>query len=93
MSGGHFSGTQYHIGEIARDIEEEIRDNKSNELDVFGNPRGRQYSRKVIKAMKYAVRLLREADIFVNRIDYLLSGDHGEESFLQRLKEDLRGLK
>jgi len=33
--------------------------------------------------------VLRKAAIYAQRIDWLLSGDDGEESFLERLKEEL----
>ena len=89
MSGGHFPGS-YNIGEIAREIEELIRSNNDTELTSWGTPRGRFYPPEVIKEFKKAVKLLKQADIFVHRIDYLVSGDDGEESFLRRLKEDLK---
>ena len=36
-----------------------------------------------------AVRLLRQAHIYAHRIDYLVSGDDGEDSFHERLAGDL----
>jgi hypothetical protein len=33
------------------------------------------------------------AEIYAQRIDWLLSGDDGEDSFRERLKEDLEKLK
>jgi hypothetical protein len=33
------------------------------------------------------------AEIYAQRIDWLLSGDDGEDSFRKRLKEDLERLK
>jgi hypothetical protein len=39
------------------------------------------------------IELLRKATVYVNRIDYLICGDDGEENFLRRLKEDLNKLK
>ena len=92
MSGGHFPGS-YNIGEIAREIEELIRSNNDTEPTSWGTPKGRNYPPEVIKEFKKAVKLLKQADVYVHRIDYLVSGDDGEESFLRRLKEDLRGLK
>jgi len=89
MSGGHFPGN-YHIGEIAREIEELIRSNNDTDLNEWGTPRGHFYPPEVIKEFKKAVKLLKQADVYVHRIDYLVSGDDGEESFLRRLKEDLR---
>ena len=36
-----------------------------------------------------ALKIVIQAQIYIQRIDYLLSGDDGEESFLQRLKKEL----
>jgi hypothetical protein len=32
------------------------------------------------------------AQVYAHRVDWLLSGDDGEESFLRRLAEDLKNL-
>lgn len=36
---------------------------------------------------------MKQAEVYAQRIDWLLSGDDGEESFHERLKEDLDKLK
>ena len=36
--------------------------------------------------------MIRVAEIYAQRADWLLSGDDGEEEFHERLKEDLEGL-
>lgn len=43
----------------------------------------------MIEKFKEGVEFLRKAQIYAHRIDYLLSSDDGEESFLERLKEEL----
>ena len=53
-----------------------------------------EYSDEVIiEAFKEAVNALRVAQIYAHRIDWYMSGDDGEESFIERLKEDLDKLK
>jgi len=42
---------------------------------------------------KDAVRKLKEAAVYAQRIDWFLSGDDGEESLIRRLKEDLEQVK
>lgn len=76
MSGGHFEYNQYRIGDIADSIEEAIREDWGFGPDT-------------IAEFKNAVDLLRKAEIYVQRIDWLLSGDDGEDNFHERLKEDL----
>ena len=52
-----------------------------------------KYSDEIIKEFKNAYKALRKAEIYAQRIDWLLAGDDGEESFIERLKEELDALK
>jgi hypothetical protein len=109
MSGGRFEYNQYKISDIADSIEEEIRNNgrKKTEQELK-EERWRndywykkypedlyhyKYPDEVIKEFKKGVKLLRKASVYAHRIDWLLSGDDSEETFLERLKSDLEGLK
>jgi hypothetical protein len=38
------------------------------------------------------LEILKNAFVYTQRIDWLLSGDDSEESFHQRLKEDLKNI-
>ena len=51
-----------------------------------------KYPDEVIEKFKEGVGILRKAQIYAQRIDWLISGDDGEESFHKRLKEDLEKL-
>lgn len=109
MSGGRFNYNQYHIGEIADKIEHEIKKNgkpkTKKELEsqpYFGadyykeNPEELnhyKYPDEVIEKFKEAVKALRVAQVYAQRVDWLLSGDDGEESFLRRLEEELKNIK
>jgi len=84
MSGGRFGYDQYKIAQIADDIEQEIRSHKETPFDVEV-----LYSKETIAEFKTAVELLRRAQVYAQRIDWLLSDDDGEESFHSRLAEDL----
>jgi hypothetical protein len=105
MSGGAFQYDQYKIGYIADQIEHEIeksgRKKTTEELkeESWRDPDWYQtspedlhhyeYPPEVIEKFKEGVKALRIAQIYAQRIDWLLSGDDGEESFLRRLKEEL----
>lgn len=52
-----------------------------------------KYPDNIIEKFKEAVDILKKAEIYAQRIDWLLSGDDGEKSFIERLKEDLDKLK
>ena len=81
MSGGHFDYAQYKIGDIADSIEQLIFDNNENGQI--------KYTDQTIDEFCTAIRMLRRAQIYAQRIDWLVSCDDGEESFHKRLVLDL----
>jgi hypothetical protein len=89
MSGGYFDYDQYKIANIASTIDDLIFHNGSEEKDSYGDNRYRSYPEDMIEEFKKAVNILREAEVYVQRIDWLVSDDDGEESFRSRLKSDL----
>lgn len=89
MSGGHFQYKQWEIGNIADEVEQLIIDNDSEELNEYGDEKGCHYSQETIDEFKKALVILRQAYIYVQRIDWLESGDDGEDSFHIRLKHDM----
>lgn len=92
MSGGHFHYAQYKIGQIADEIEHLIETNDSDELNDWDDPVGRGYQPEVIERFKLAIATLRKAEVMAQRVDWLVSGDDGEKSFLRRWDEDLNKL-
>jgi hypothetical protein len=92
MSGGHFDYNQYKIGYIADEVDQLIRDNDSQEPNAWGDPKGRAFSAETIAEFDRALVLLRQAQIYAQRIDWLVSGDDSEDSFHARLTEELRNV-
>ncbi len=96
MSGGHFDYNQYLIGSIADEIEHIIRINgkqkPEEDRNHFDSDYYYQYPPEVIEKFKEGLAILKQAEVYAQRIDWLLSGDDGNETFLERLKEDLDGL-
>lgn len=109
MSGGTFDYNQHRIRDIANDIEQEIaksgKPKSQRELKDEGwrddswyekypeDLNHFKYPDEVIAEFKNAYEILRKAEIYAQRIDWLLAGDDGEESFIKRLKSDLELLK
>ena len=104
MSGGAFDYDQYKIRNISESIEsliekngkektpEELRSDWRDKSWYEKYPEDKfhyAYSKETIDEFKKAVTILRQAEIYAQRIDYLLSGDDGEETFHKRLKQDL----
>jgi hypothetical protein len=96
MSGGAFSYDQFKIRVIAETIEsiianngkEKIPEDRWSEYDTHYS----HYSDETIEEFKKAVEILKKGEVYTQRIDWLLSGDDGEETFHERLKKDLKKL-
>ena len=93
MSGGFFNHSQYNLDQISADIEDEIYYNDSEEVNEYNDKKGNGFSEETIQEFKLAVWYLKQAMVYTQRIDWLLSGDDGEETFHERLKKDLEKLK
>ena len=91
MSGGYFDYKQYAIDDIADAIEDIIKNKRAynKEWDCVVN----DYTDETFLKFEEGLELIRKASIYTQRIDWLISGDDGEESFHERLKEDLQKLK
>lgn len=108
MSGGHFDYNQYKIEDIADSIErlierngrlktkEELKDEGWKDPDWYDkypeDLRHYEYPAEVIEKFKEGVKILRIARVYAQRIDWLVSGDDGNESFLSQLQKDLSEL-
>ena len=101
MSGGRFSYDQYKLLEIAEAIQEEL-DKQGKEMEEENSYYSKQWREKYPEDCFYesfseqtnaefnkAISLLRQAYIYVQRADWFLSGDDSEETFHERLKQDL----
>lgn len=100
MSGGHFDYVQYRINDIVNSIEEIIsrnnleiaEGNKPKDEWGFYEESYYEYPPHIIEEFKNAVKYLKIAQVYAQRVDWLVSGDDGEESFMKRLDEDLNKL-
>ena len=99
MSGGHFCYDQYKIGYIADAIDNLILKNgkPKRKDDMYSwedkDATYEKYSPEVIEKFKEAVITLRIAECYAHRIDWLVSSDDSEDSFLRRLGEDLKKIE
>jgi len=91
MSGGHFEYQQYRLHDIASQIKELIASN-DDEYE-WGYRRGNGYSAETIEKFKIAVDTLEKAAIMAQRVDWLVSGDDGEDSFHRSWDEELKEIK
>jgi hypothetical protein len=83
MSGGYFNYKQYELQKIADEIEQIALDNAKEDWDE-------KYSAETVDELHEAIRLLRRAYIYVQRIDWMASGDDTEIDFHKRLHQQLK---
>ena len=93
MSGGHFNYQQYKLIEIADELEQIIIDNDITEKNDYGDNKGYYFRPETIAEFKTGLRLLRQAHVYAQRIDWLVSADDGEDGFHRRLEHELAKLK
>lgn len=104
MSGGYFDYDQHRIKNTYESIQE-ILDRQGREIprselynsDDFYNkyPEEKYYETypiEIWRILEEGIDILKKAKIYAHRIDYYLSGDNGEERFIERLVEDLNKL-
>jgi hypothetical protein len=94
MSGGYFEYNQYKIYQIVEDLEDVILNNGKERVrrHAWEDEFYYQYPPEIIAKFKEGLELLKKAHVYAHRIDWLLSGNDGEESFLERLESDLSNL-
>ena len=84
MSGGHFGDYDYYkVHQFADELEVEIHNN--NKPDEYGYVKN--YSPETIKYLRKQLRLMRYTAEIMRHVDYLYSGDHGEDTFMIRVKD------
>lgn len=105
MSGGAFDYNQHKIRDIREHIQQELDkqgkekskdDLRYYDIEYFEKyPEERfeyVYREDVQQIFKEGIEILKKAEIYAQRIDWYLSGDDGEDSFVSRLKSDLDAL-
>lgn len=107
MSGGRFDYLQSRLQyDVIEEIKGIIKNNKKeipvkercpwNSPDYYEKyPEEKLYSNhsdEIIEKFKEGIAAIEKAYIYIQRIDWYLSGDDGESSFVERLKEELEEL-
>ena len=92
MSGGHFNdnGYIYHqVSQFAYELEEEINNNgkERNDTGYYGIDYYPKHSSEVIEYLEEQVHFIHKMADIMRHIDFLYSGDHGEDSFMDRVME------
>ena len=85
MSGGYFDYDQYRLFDIINSLDERKKSIKDygKDIDVL------TIDKSTEDLFEDARIILQLAYIFLQRVDWLLSGDDGPATFKERIKEDL----
>jgi len=105
MSGGRWEYVQYRFTDVIDDLKSLIEKNGKEKTKQEMNDDGwrdpfwydkypedryhYRYPDDVIDEFKKAVDIMSRAQVYMHRIDWLLCGDDGDESFINRLKDEL----
>lgn len=92
MSGGIWEYANCRIYDFAETFEDTIIHNNEKPEYWGENWNGQIYTDEVIEEFKKGYAILKIADAYAHRADWLLSGDDGNDSFIKRLKENLDDL-
>ena len=86
MSGGHFNDNgyvYYRVDQFSDELESEILNNeRQDEYNYCPN-----YNEGTLELLRKQIPLIRKAAEVMRAIDYLYSGDHGEDSFIEKIKQ------
>lgn len=85
MSGGHFDYSQFQIEQAADTLRAYIDRCNTGEADEYGSKY--EYSPKTMERFEECKETLLKAAQMLQRVDWLISGDDGEETF-HRLWEE-----
>ena len=86
MSGGHFNDNEYiyhQVSQFAYELEVEIQNNNKPDEDGYA----KDYAPEVIEYLEEQVHFIHKMADIMRHIDFLYSGDHGEDSFMSRVQE------
>lgn len=86
MSGGHFGYKQSQMRDVGNELQRIAAIAKDGKDEYYN------FSKEVVDKLIDAAYTCRRAAIMTERVDWLVSGDDGEEPFLERLKDELNKL-
>ena len=85
MSGGRYNYKCFEISEFSRLLKGDFREFKKNEDYKF--------SKKTISNLKKAQKIIEATGNLAYQVEWLMSGDTGENDFNKEFKKELKKLK
>lgn len=108
MTGGYWDYFQNHLPNVIKSIQVKIGKNgrkKTNDelkLEYWNTPEWYKkfpqdllhykYPDEVVEEFRNAVKAIKIAHVYIQRLDWLFSGDDNEQDFLKKLHKELKKL-
>ena len=93
MSGGHFDYGCFRISQFADELQHEIDTNSVETKDEFGQNIGYGLEPETLSRVVTAQKIIETAGKLPREIEWLYSGDHGEDSFNRLVDKILAGIE
>ena len=87
MSGGHFDYKYSQILALADELKHEIDINDDTSIDEYGDTPGHKFKSDALRNLKIAQRLLSLIGELAKEVEWLYSGDTGEDAFISKIDE------
>ena len=91
MSGGHFEYEQYRLRDMSDEIQSII--DKNGKINEELGTVTYDYDEEVIDKFRETIKTCQLAEAMLQRVDWLVSGDDGTESFHRRWEKEVTPLK
>ena len=88
MSGGHFDYKCFSISQFAEELKEEIQNN--NVKDEYGF--AHDFEPETIARLNVIQQMIELAGKLAREVEWLYSGDHGDETFCELIDKILGGV-
>lgn len=104
MSGGFYNYKQFQLRELWQEMQDQLdrqgKEKTTEELylskeyyDEYPEDKLHpKFSEGIQEVLKEAIKYLKVAEVYTQRLDWFFSGDDGEQTFLERLEKDLQKL-
>ena len=93
MSGGYFDYGCFRVSQFADELQHEIEINDDPGMDEYGDRRGYGFEKKTLSRLVVSQQIIETAGRLAREIEWLYSGDHGEESFNRLADTILAGVE
>ncbi len=87
MSGGYFYCREHGLLEVAEEIKHLIKSNEDSSVNSYGETVGKFYNHEIIEKFTIAMDAVKKTYRMIHEIDYLISGDTSEDTFLEEWKK------